>query len=339
MKKLPEVKTSYNNIHDMVMAPIKSQLLKAGIDLGIFDALLEFSTVEQVAATIASHTDNTLRFLNALATIGLVQKQDGLFRNGPETAEFLVKSSPTYLGPFLKMAHGMCVEPLGNIGTLVKEGPLLKTDEPDLTSEDLWAQVTRTCAAWVSGGAGTQMAGLVSRLPEFSNFNRMLDLGGGHGMFTLYFISAHPTMTGVVYDRPAVVPVAEAFAAEYGLQERITVRAGDYLNDDIGKGYDFIWACSTLNFARDSLESMFSKISAALNTGGIFISFQDGLTHEQTQPDVMLGHLSHAMQMDADLFFEQGEISSTMLRCGFSSVQSRTIQTPMGAMDMDVARK
>jgi cyclopropane fatty-acyl-phospholipid synthase-like methyltransferase len=183
------------------------------------------------------------------------------------------------------------------------------------------------------------MAQLVSRLPEFSSFNRMLDLGGGHGMFTLYFINAHPTMTGVVYDRPAVVPVAEAFATQYGLQERIAVRAGDYIKDDIGKGYDFIWACATLNFARNDLESLFTKISEALNTGGVFISFQDGLTHEQTQPDVMLGHLVHALQMDADLFFEQGEISSTLLRCGFRSVQSRTIQTPMGEMDMDIARK
>jgi hypothetical protein len=28
-----------------------------------------------------------------------------------------------------------------------------------------------------------------------------------------------------------------------------------------------------------------------------------------------------------------------MLRCGFRSVHSQTIDTPMGAMDLDIARK
>jgi cyclopropane fatty-acyl-phospholipid synthase-like methyltransferase len=167
----------------------------------------------------------------------------------------------------------------------------------------------------------------------------MLDLGGGHGMFTLYFVDAHPTLTGVVFDRPAVVAVAEAFAAEYGLQERIGTRAGDYLTDDIGRGYDFIWACSTLNFARNDLDPLITKIAEALNPGGVFISFQDGMTHEGTRPDTMLGHLVHALQSGDDLFFEQGEIAVAMQRCGFRSVQSSTVQAPMGAMDMDVARK
>jgi hypothetical protein len=61
------------------------------------------------------------------------------------------------------------------------------------------------------------MAGIVSDLPEFAEFGRMVDLGGGHGMFALYFVDAHPSMTGVVFARSAVVSVAEGFIQEYGM--------------------------------------------------------------------------------------------------------------------------
>jgi SAM-dependent methyltransferase len=146
-------------------------------------------------------------------------------------------------------------------------------------------------------------------------------------------------MTGVIFDRPAVVSVADRFIHEYDMQERISVSAGDYLNDEIGEDYDFIWASATLNFARKGLDPLIRKILDALNPGGIFISFQDGMTHEQTRPDTMLGHLGDAMRMGLDIYFNQGEICQAMLRSGFRSVRSQTVETPWGEMDLDIARK
>jgi hypothetical protein len=263
----------------------------AGIELGIFDELDSFRSTADVAAAIGIHAGNTERFLNALTTIGLIEKMDGRFRNQPEAAVYLQKNSPTYLGPFLKLLQRMCVDPLEDLLDLVKSGPVPRSQNEDFSSESLWAEATRASAGWVTGGAGQQMAAIVSGLPEFPDFRRMMDLGGGHGLFALYFVSAHPSMTGVVFDRPAVVSVAEHFIQEYGMQERVSTASGDYLNDDIGGDYDFIWASATLNFARHDLDRVVRKVFDALNPGAIFISFQDGLTQEQTQPDLMLGHL------------------------------------------------
>jgi cyclopropane fatty-acyl-phospholipid synthase-like methyltransferase len=151
-------------------------------------------------------------------------------------------------------------------------------------------------------------------------------------------VDAHPEMTGVVFDRPVVAAVANELIKEYGLQERVSVMEGDYLVDDIGTGYDLIWACATLNFARHDLDTLIGKVHDALNPGGVFIAFQDGMTHERTQPDTMLGHLGDALRSVQDFSFDQGEISASMLRCGFRIVHSRTIETPMGAMDLDIAR-
>lgn len=339
VKPLPVVQTSYQVLHDMVSTPIRSRLLMAGIELGVFDHLEGFCTADEVATNIDAHTGNTTRFLNALVMVGLLEKKNGRFRNRPAAATFLVRASATYLGDFLHLVEKMCVDALDDLEARVKGGPVAASPETAFDAEERWAAATRVSAGWVRGFVGPKIAGIVAGLPEFPAFRRMLDLGGGHGMFAMYLVAAHPTMTAVVFDRPAVVAVAEDLAQEYGLQDRLAVKAGDYLVDPLGTGYDFVWACSTLNFARHDLDALMAKIYSALNPGGVFISFQDGLTHERTRPDLMLGHLGHMLRTGRELAFDQGEICACMRRCGFEAIQSRTVDLPMGAMDIDIARK
>ncbi len=339
MKTLPSVSTSYKGLCQMAMAPIRQKVLMAGIELEVFDRLDGFHSAADVANAMGAHPGNTEKLLNALATIGLVEKQNGSYRNLPEAAEFLTTESPTYVGGLLRLMQGMCLDSLKDLPERVKHGPLPPTTGEDFSSESMWAEATRASAAWATGGVGDQMAAMVSNLPEFPNFRKMLDLGGGHGMFALYFVAAHPEMTGVVLDRPAVTAVAQQSIRQYEMEDRVSVMAADYLQNDIGEGYDFVWACATLNFAFHDLDSLFEKICGALNPGGVFVAFQDGMTHEKTRPDVMLGHLGDAMRDGMDFYFAQGQIADAMLRCGFRSVRSQTVETPMGIMDLDVARK
>ena len=339
LKTLPAVEHDYRRLYDMVSAPIRARLLLAGLDLGVFDVLGPSCSAEEAAATLGTDPGNTGRLLDALATIGLLEKRFGRYGNGPEAAAFLVKTSPTFIGALLQLVQRQCVDPLEGLVERVRSGPLREARVADFAAEDRWAAVTRVSAAWVTGGVGARMARIIAGLPEFAGLRRMLDLGGGHGLFSLYFVATHPTLTAVVLDRPAVVTVAEAYVREYRLEDRVSTMAGDYLSDDIGSGYDLVWACSTLNFARHALDPLVAKIFAAMNPGGLFIAFQDGMTGERTRPDTMLGHLADAVGAGRDYAFDQGEIAAAMLRCGFRSVRSRTIDTPMGAMDMDVARK
>lgn len=339
IKTLPLTQNSFQILHEMLTASIRSRLLLAGIELGVFDEMEYFRPTSEISGAIGSHAGNTERFLDALATIGLVEKNKGLYRNRPEASEFLVKHAPAYLGALLQITRRMCVDSLKDLSGRIKQGPLPETNNRDFASALLWSQATRACALWVTGGAGAQMAEIVSSLPEFSGFRRMLDLGGGQGMFALHFIDAHPSMSGVVFDRPVVADVANHFIRKYGMQDRVSVLAGDCLTDDIGRGYDFIWACATLHFVRRDLDPVIMKVFDALNPGGVFISFQEGMAHLRTRPDPMPGHLGNAIQMDLDFSFDRGEIVDSMLRCGFRSVRSRTIDTPMGVMDLDIARK
>ena len=179
MKTLPNVENSYKALHDLVTAPIRSRLLMTGIELGFFDEMAEFRSAVDIAAAVGTHAGNTERFLNGLTTIGLVEKKDGLYRNGPEAAAYLMKNAPAYLGPLFQIIQRMCVDPLEGLRDLVKNGPCPQTREEAFSSEEHWAAATRATAGWVAGGVGQTIASILSSQPEFAGFRKMLDLGGG----------------------------------------------------------------------------------------------------------------------------------------------------------------
>lgn len=339
MSTLPKSKGTYNRFWRLMMEAMASRLLIHALDLGIFNHLRQPTSASAVAVALGSHPGNTALFLDALVTIDLLDKQEGLYCNRADTQAFLVDGTPYALGGLFRFVQGMCIDSLADLPRLVREGPQPVPKGEGFADEALWAESTKNSAAWAVGQLGEMIAGIVARLPGFAGFTQMLDLGGGHGMFTLYIVDAHPTMRGVVFDQPAITQVTNTIIAQYGMSERVGTAAGSYLTDDIGAGYDLIWASSTLNFAKSNLDALFAKIHSALNPGGYFISFQDGMTYEHTKPDVMLGHLSAALQAGCDYAFDQGEIAEVMLRTGFESVRSRTVETPMAIMDLDIARK
>jgi hypothetical protein len=63
------------------------------------------------------------------------------------------------------------------------------------------------------------------------------------------------------------------------------------------------------------------------------------MTHEHTKPDTTLGHLADQLTTGIVFSLDQGAVAESDLRCGFRWVRSRTIETPMGPMDMDIAWK
>ena len=339
MKKLPEVNESFEELYRMLIAPIKSKLLLTGIELKVFDQLSEPRSAEAVAKTLSTHPVNTRLFLDGLAASDLIIKKNGLYQNMPVTQTFLVEGSPTYLGQMFISMQSQYYSNLDDLSKLVKKGPPPPSPEADMGSEEMWVQLAVDMAASERVWLGPQAVEIASGQSEFPSFQKMLDLGGGPGLVGIAIVSSHPSMKGVIFDRPAIVKVAETFIKEYEMEGRIEVLAGDYNQDSIGEGYDLIWASNTLNFAKHSMDSLTKKIYDALNPGGVFIVLHEGLTNERTKPDIMVLSMITMSLMGQDMCFDQGEIADFMLRAGFKSVRSRTLNVPWGAADLDIGRK
>jgi SAM-dependent methyltransferase len=337
MKKIPEVNQSYEGLYNMLIAPIRAKLLLTGIELKVFNVLSEPKLSKDVAKAIGTNPNNTKVFLDGLAAMELLQKKDSLYRNSPVAQSFLVENSPTYLGRLLTFMKADD-QFLHNLPKLVKEGPPPPPENSPFSEEAL-AKGVVIMADFERAGYTRMGVEIVSELPEFPSFQKMLDLGGGPGLIGMSIVDAHPEMSGVIFDIPPVVKETKNFIKEYGMEARMEVLGGDFNRDSIGGGYDLVWTSSALQFAVD-IDSIVKKVFDALNPGGVFVSlYSFGQTQEHTKPEsTVLSLLSMAL-MGQEVRFDHGCVADSMLRVGFKSVRSRNIDSSMGPMELDIARK
>ena len=336
MKNLPELSLSLDPLTRILYGAIPTKLLLTAIELKVFSYLTEPMSGESLAREIGAHRENTRLFLDGLAANELLDKRDGRYRNTPLANAFLVEGQPTYLGDALTNLAEWMRPALESMTTLVKDGP----PPPARGSHPPFrARETEIYANCQRAGRAQQTAATVSRLPEFPSMKRMLDLGGGAGLIGLAIVAAHPTMTGIIFDRPEVVEVAQRFTREYGLEDRVTVLGGDFTQDPIGDGYDLVWTSFAIR--RGNLDPIIRKIHAALAPGGVCVSLAEGLTDERTKPTMMINSVLAVVLGGNDCLFDEGEIAQAMLRVGFRSVHSRVAKGPQphGPVTLDIARK
>ena len=338
MKEIPEIKNDFGDLYGRLLTNQETNLFIAAIELGIFRELSGWKSHEELAENLNLNPEKTLTFLDSLASVDLIGKKDGRFRNLPATEEFLAEKNDLYLGDFFLSCYHWFNMSSGEICSVLKD----ESDDrsmQEMESEENWAVQAKVSLNYQRAGLAQIATKIVSSLPEYSLFDKMLDLGCGPGFFGTSITMNHPSMNAVLFDRPAVARVAEDVVKEYGMGDRIEVIGGDYISDDIGEGYDLVWASMTLNFTGDRLNEVIKKIHDSLNPGGVFVSFSDGKTNEGTKPkEMVLGTLMPSLYGN-DMGFDEGVIAGAMLEAGFASVQSRAMMTPIGEVMVDIARK
>lgn len=338
MKELPEIKNNFGDLYDRLLTNQETNLFVAGIELGVFRELSDWRNPGEVAKRLNLNPKNTGVFLNTLASLDLVEKKNGRFRNSPAADEFLSVENDVYLGDYFLSCRRWYSMSSTDICELVRNGSG-DGNMPEIESEEMWAEQAQLSINYQRAGMAQIATHLVSSLPEYLSFKRMLDLGCGPGLVGTSIVMNHPSMSAVLFDRPAVARVARQVVDEYGVSERVEVVAGDYISGPIDGAYDLVWASMTLNFAGDSLNEVIRKIYESLNPGGVFLSFSDGKTNEGTKPkEMVLGTLMPSLYGD-DMGMNKGVIAGAALEEGFSSVQNRSMMTPIGEVLVDIARK
>jgi predicted TPR repeat methyltransferase len=110
----------------------------------------------------------------------------------------------------------------------------------------------------------------VAGMPEFSTARKMLDLGGGHGLYAIALAALNPGLDAYIFDLPDVVVLAGRYISHHQAARVYTI-PGNFFTDAIGGGYDLILSSSNPSGKSPGL---LQKIADALNNGGLFVNVQ-----------------------------------------------------------------
>ena len=339
METLPEVKQSYKSIFDMCSWPAREKVIEAALKLKVFNMLNEPVSAGEVANRLGTHTHNTGLFLDSLAAIDLVEKKNGRYQNLPVSREFLVEDSPAYLGPVIEYMFTYETFTAEELLDLVKKGSESPGDTHTASDEMTEVEVS-SHAAFERSGKAQFITKIAASLPEFESCQKMLDLGCGPGINGIAIVSAHPVMKGVSFDRPRTIAAAREMISRYGMEDRMEAIGGDYTEGPIGEGYDLILASDTLYYTREEIDPIMAKLHGALNPGGVLVTIHPCLHSERTRPSsLVLGSLYSGLKGEDMGLLDQDFLADAMLRAGFKSVRSTTVDTDWGEETIDIGRK
>jgi hypothetical protein len=217
---------------DTVAGIWKARALYAGARLGLADHLgAGLHSVNELAAATGTHAPSLLRLMRALASMGLfTEVAPERFDLAPRGA-VLRESAPgavlstvlTLGGDWQWQAWGCFLHSLrtGEAGMNLAHGARL-FDYLAVHPEDS-AHFNRAMV----GIHGADGAALVDAY-DFSNFESIVDLGGGTGVLLTTILNSNGRLRGVLFDLPETSQQARALVAYHGLAARCDVVAGDF---------------------------------------------------------------------------------------------------------------
>ncbi len=230
-----------------------SRALLTANNFGVFDHLQTERTADEVAALIEADPRGTEILLNALAGLGLLRKRSGKFRNSIDADRYLVKGSLLYQGDIIRHADSLW-KSWSLLDEVVKAGaPVRKSGDHE------------SFIRGMHNNAVLRAAGVIGEL-DLKGVRKALDLGGGPGTYSIEL--ARKGITVTLFDLPDTIPVSREIISESGV-DGITCRAGDFITDDIGCGYDLIFISQVLHSLSPAENvRLIGKCSKALQRGG-----------------------------------------------------------------------
>ncbi|HMN29834.1 MAG TPA: methyltransferase, partial [Caldilineaceae bacterium] len=98
---------------------------------------------------------------------------------------------------------------------------------------------------------------------------RLLDVGGGHALYSVAFCHKYPQLSAVILDGPQALATGRATIAAEGLTGRITTQPGNFVTDALGEGYDAILLFNIVHgFTPEGNLALLRKVRQALTPGG-----------------------------------------------------------------------
>ena len=260
-----------------------SKVLLTAVELDLFSTLGDVSmTASQLGEKLGLHPRGTYDFFDALVALHFLNRDgdgpDGQYKNTPETAAFLSKNSPTYIGGLPEMLNSRLFGFWNHLGTALKTGQ--PQNEVKINGkpmfEELYANEVKL-EEFLDAMTGFQAANFTQLAEkfDFSKYKTVSDIGGALSLLSRIVGERHKHLTFSTFDLPPVAPHAQKQIYAAGMSERIKVVSGDFFNDKLPKA-DVVTMGNILHdWNLEKKKILIKNAYDALPVGGAFIAIEN----------------------------------------------------------------
>ena len=257
----------------------QSRILLTAVELDLFTILdKHMLTSAEVAKQINTNERATDRLMNALVGLGFIRKLKNKFYNVEHSSQYLVKGKPEFMGGLF---HSIGLwDAWSSLTEAVQAGKSVNKNLHSNSRID-WLESFIGAMHY----RGVKEAKLTSMMLDLTNVNRMLDLGGGSGVFSIEFIKKNPNIKSVVFDLPEVIPITQRYVESENLGPNFSFIGGNYLTDLFPGDYDLIFLSAIVHInSLDENKKLIKKCFDALKPNGHIVIKDWIMSNDRVEP-------------------------------------------------------
>jgi acetylserotonin O-methyltransferase len=267
-----------------------SKVMFVAVSLGVFDSLeREPGSAERLAAESKAQSEPMERLLDACAGLGLLSKQDGVYKNLPVASTYLCRGTPTTLVGYILYSDKVLFQLWSNLENAVRQGlpQWTQTFHQEGGIFDHFFRTKEATQTFLQGmhGFGILSSPLVVSAFDLSRFKTFVDLGGATGHLAIAACDRYPDMNAIVFDLPQVIDAVREQISSCSVASRIQLRKGDFFDaEQLPQGDLFGLGRIVHDWPDDKGKGLLRAIYDRLPSGGGILLSEKLLNDEKTGP-------------------------------------------------------
>lgn len=260
-----------------------SKVLLTAVEFDLFTVLGDKAmTATELGDQLDIHPRGIYDFFDALVAGGFLNREgdgpEGRYSNTPNTAVFLNKHSPAYIGGLPEMLNARLFGFWNDLGEALRTGQpqneVKHNGKPMF--EEVYADQARL-GQFLDAMTGFQAANFQQLADkfDFSRYQSVSDIGGALALLTRIVGGKHTHLSLSSFDLPEVAPHAQKQVDAAGMTDRIQIVTGDFFADELPKA-DVVTMGNILHdWNLEKKKILIRKAYDALPEGGAFIAVEN----------------------------------------------------------------
>jgi O-methyltransferase domain/Dimerisation domain len=309
-----------------------SKALLSAVELGVFTTLSRGPlTGKALTAELGLQPRGTAEWLDALVSLGMLERSGGEYANTAATGLFLDRAKPTYLGGMLEMANARLYPFWGSL----TEG--LRTGRPQneaKTGEDFFAALyqdqgqLRQFLHAMTGLSMGAAAAIAEKFP-WERHHTVIDIGSAEGCVPVQVALRHPHLTGGGFDLPAAGRAFDDYVAAHGLAGRLRFYPGDFFAGPLPPADVLIMGHILHDWSLQEKLTLLREAYDALPDGGALIVY-DAIIDDDRRANTfgLLMSLNMLIETKAGFGYTANDCRSWMADAGFRDTYTEPLAGP-----------
>jgi SAM-dependent methyltransferase len=311
-----------------------SKTLLSAIELGLFTELAKSPLDgKTLGERLGLHPRSARDFFDALVALGMLKRIGTRYGNTAETARFLDRAKPSYVGGILEMLNARLYRFWGSLTEALRTG---KPQNEAKTGEDFFGTLyadPQRLEGFLKAMTGLSIgsAQIIAKKFPWKKYRTFLDVGCAQGGVAVEIALAHKHLTGGGMDLPVVQPIFEAYAKARRIAQRLRFHPGDFFKNPLPKYEVIVMGHILHDWNLEEKIMLLRKAYDALPSGGALIVHEALIDDARKQNAFgLLMSLNMLIETQGGFDFTSADCRRWMKDVGFTRTYAERLTGPDG---------